>query len=813
MDGNAEMSCSVQANPPARSIRWTKGGSIVATTPNHTILRVKPEDSGAYDCSAENAVGRSSAALELSVLHGPIVTIDRVPTATLAKGQEAKAGDHVQLRCTVTSNPPAHRIVWSKVGDPSFKTALGPLLNFAAITADDIGTYVCSATATLTPSGAAASAGVDRTGNATTVLQIQHKPGKTSITPAEPEVVAGRHFTLTCGANPPGYPTPEYEWWREGADLQKLGRRANYTFTALHVTDEGRYFCQPANSHGRGSIASAYMRVNEPASVTLPMKPTHEAKEGDSNFKLTCIGRGKPRPTVVWTHNDVEINPESGEYRVENREQNEDADVKVVTTTLYFEAMARKGANSLSAADRGTYACHFDNGIEREAKSSTVLRVEHTPVVRHTYNRVAFDVGEVAILQCKVSAYPTPRFEWTFGGKGGSNSNSGTPLDAEHSEGRYGTNSTELPDDLHLGTLSIRSTRESDYGDYTCRATNSAGDDDERTIIKLVKKSPPETPSSLEVLEVLADSVSLRWAEGFNGGFNSNTEFVVNYHDAVQSRNESCRTMNPCKVTGLESRHEYQFRVLAVNPRGFSAYSEPIKVTTKVNLKDMPSAFDSSYDRERNVLSFRVEPNDVSLRLMAKIEVRADGHAQTSQNQSQQTPSQTTSTANSPSSPPPPPNTAWTSLTSVEVLSDLENVYLKSTAEAITDIRVILCLASNESWCGYEHLVKMDSVYRDPRVASTTDHLVSVLLTCAVFAAVAFLLIVCCCLKRREGGKEDEKKVGGKGGKGSGADFESDTSSGGHSGSTSQALGGKGSNGGGLGANSFFSSHDNKGKD
>lgn len=724
------MSCQVKANPPARSVKWMKGNSIIATTYNHTILRVKPEDSGLYECIADNTIGKTQESLELSVLYGPQISLESF--------KEATTGEIVKVKCDVLSNPAPHKIVWSKEGDSEFKQ-IGPLLTFNPITAENIGHYICSATVTLLPSGA--KTGIEKTSNGTIQLQIQHKPGKTEISPASPVVVAGRPFTLTCGANPPGYPAPEFEWWKEGQETQKLGKRSNYTFTALHVTNEGRYFCQPANQLGKGSIASVYLSVNEPAQVHHPLQPHFIAKEGDTNFKLTCVGRGKPRPQVIWTHNDVEINPESGEYRIENKEQNEDADVKLVTTTLYFEAMARKGANSLTANDRGTYACHFDNGIDKGAKSETILRVKHTPVVRHTYNRVAFDVSETALLQCKMSAYPEPKFEWFYNGK---------TLDSEISD-RYQTNSTELEDDIHLGTLAIRNTRESDYGDYTCRASNSAGDDDERTIIKLVKKSAPETPIGLEVLEVVSDSASLRWTEGFNGGF-STTEYVVNYNDGEKSRNESCRAMNPCKVTGLESRHEYQFRVLAVNPRGFSHYSEPLKVVTKVNLKDMPSAFDSSYERERNILVFHVETNDVSLRLVAKIEIRSETNSQ------------------------------WSPLTTVQVLSDLENVYLKSTPEQITDIRVILCLQSNESWCGYEHLVKMDPGHMKEAKTAPTDHLLGVIVVSSVCALIAVVAILCCCWKKKE---MPEKK-----------DFESDTSND----RPSKVL-----------SPNYYSSHDNKG--
>lgn len=475
--------------------------------------------------------------------------------------------------------------------------------------------------------------------------------------------------------------------------------------------------------------------------MVISMKPQFIAKEGDKNFKLTCIARGKPKPNVIWFQNDQEINADSGQFRVEKREQIEDANVHNIQTTLHFEAMSRKGTNSLSASDRGRYTCLFDNGIGKSTKSETVLRVEHSPVVRHSYNRVAYDYSETAVLQCKMSAYPAPKFEWFFRGK-----------ILDNYSDRYSTNSSEQGDDIHVGTLSIRNTKESDYGDYMCRAVNSVGDDDEKTIIKLVKKSAPEMPMQLEMVEVLSDSVILRWIEGFNGGF-SNTEYVVTYNDGERWRNESCRSLNPCKITGLESRHEYQFRVLAVNPRGYSPYSEDLKVTTKVNLKDMPNAFDSFYDREKNTLVFNVEPHDVSLKLVAKIEVRNENSAE------------------------------WKQLTTVQIISNSENVYLKSTPEEITDIRVVLCLQSNDSWCGYEHLVKMDSIYARETKSLTTDHLLGVILIASVSALAVVTSILCCCWKKKD--KTNKK------------DYESDSSTGRPKVTTI--------------SQPFYASHDNKG--
>ena len=98
-----------------------------------------------------------------------------------------------------------------------------------------------------------------------------------------------------------------------------------------------------------------------------------------------------------------------------------------------------------------------------------------SPVVRHTYNRVAFDVGETAVLQCKMQAYPSPQFEWFSRGR---------ILDEY---GNYGTNITDLGEDIYAGVLSIRDMKEEDYGEYTCRASNQVGDD-KKTIIRLVRK-------------------------------------------------------------------------------------------------------------------------------------------------------------------------------------------------------------------------------------------------------------------------------------------------------------------------------------
>lgn len=649
------------------------------------------------------------------VQHGPVVSV--LPE------KEAVSGEDVTIKCEVSSNPAPHTIMWTKEGDSDFRQS-GPVLRLDRVSPIDGGKYTCTATNSIKSSGSLNS--LEQTSVGSTFVRILHKPGETVITPVEPIATSGSPFSLTCGGKPSGWPKPEYRWWREGNDKLDLSRNMNLTFQVVHVSQEGRYYCQPHNVLGKGTIASVYMTVNEAPSVTIPMPPTLIRKVTDRSYSLTCRARGKPKPTVTWMYNGRPLSLESGLFRVETRESIEDANVFVLQSQLHFESAPKLGGISRDiGAEGGKYSCVFDNHIGSPAKADTVLKVEHSPIVRHTNNKVAFDVGENATLSCKMSAFPEPKFEWSFRGR---------PIDYGR---KYMAAVNDLGGDIFVGNLLIRDVRTEDYGDYLCRSWNTVGDDDEKTILMLVKKSAPDSPTNVEALEVSSDSVTLRWKESFNGGY-LNTEFVITYiadgEPTTGWRNESCRSINPCRVTGLMSRTDYTFKVMAINFGGHSAYSEELGVTTKIDLKDMPTAFDSFFDSVRNSLSFKVE--STSLRLVAKIEVRESG------------------------------NQDWAPLTVVPIISDYEEIYLNPSKAGFSDMRIVLCLQSNDSWCGYEHLVKMDSssasnFSREPKGFQWESFLLTLIAIGLVAASGMVMFVCCCCWKKR---KDMEKKTVGDGG-------------------------------------------------
>lgn len=695
---DATLTCSVLANPPVRSVRWMKRGQLLSNTYNHTIPSVTPEDSGNYACVADNGILQpSQVELHLSVLYGPRVNV--LPE------QEAAQGENVAIKCNVASNPEPQSILWTKQGDGQFALQ-GDTLRLDRVTAEDAGTYICQATVIMRPSATAIHTEV--VGNDSVVLHVRHKPGEAEITPQGPTAVAGRPFVLTCGARPPGWPRPEYRWWREGQEHIDLGHRSNHSFLSVHSSHEGRYYCQPHNALGKGSIASVYLAVNEAATIIVPLRPQIIRKAGDQSQSVTCRARGKPKPQVHWTHRDKELqmSPESG-FEIKTIENIEDNEVFSVQSTLTFQ-------RALTPEDRGKYACLFDNGFGGAAKSEMMLRIEHPPQVRHTYNRVAFDPGDMAVLRCQMQAYPEPTFEWVYKGR------------ILERYANYATNVTDDGDDLYTGALSVADVKESDYGDYTCRAWNQVGDV-QRTILKLVRKSAPDPPGRLVAVSSDSDKVTLQWTEGFNGGF-SNTEFVVTYSNVAsgQTKNESCRSHNPCTITGLEPKSEYVMKVVAVNARGFSSYSEEITVQTKVNLKDMPRPLSAQFDQETGRVYFTVE--QTAERLLARVEGRARGQEQ------------------------------WVALAEVEV--ERPQISLEvANAAALVDIRVLLCLQSNASWCGDERLAEPFDEFTmttenslHPVGAPVTIKTMNVVIIVAVAAGLFFLLVVvfvCCCWKRK----------------------------------------------------------------
>lgn len=119
-------------------------------------------------------------------------------------------------------------------------------------------------------------------------------------------VSAGTGVTLTCSANPPGWPPPQYRWWRDadastqGSPQTVLATGAKYMIPSAHMGSEGRYHCQATNEMGHGEPHSVVLQVHQPPRLVAKLQPHVTRRAGSADFAVKCGAQGKPKPVARW---------------------------------------------------------------------------------------------------------------------------------------------------------------------------------------------------------------------------------------------------------------------------------------------------------------------------------------------------------------------------------------------------------------------------------------------------------------------------------------------------------------------------------
>lgn len=621
-DTTARLECNVDAKPKVTNVRWTRNGRFISSSLTHTIHRVSVQDAGKYTCTADNGIGKPGEQdILLDVLYPPVVVIE-------SKTKEAEERETINIRCNVTSNPPPVSIEWLKEGSPDAR-AFGDVLTIRDVRAEHAGNYMCRAHNTIKPFGGKVS---ERVGNATVALLVRHRPGQAYINPSKPIVHVGNGVTLTCSANPPGWPVPQFKWFKdiegELSTQTIVAQGSEYVIPRVHLGSEGKYHCHAANELGHGEMATVVLEVHQPPQFLAKLQTHMTRRVGDVDYTVTCSAKGKPRPHVRWLKDGKEIATDHLFEIVNNPTEGPNGMV-TVQSMLKFTGKNRPGGNQLIPGDRGFYSCLFENEVNM-ANSSMHLRIEHEPIILHQYNKVAYDIKETAEVVCKVQAYPKPEFQW----QSGTNT---APLSSSP-DGHFEIVTTSDNNDVYTSILRIHNVRHQDYGEYQCRVSNTM--ETIRAHIRLQQKGPPEEPQNLQAADVGPNYVTLLWDPGFDGGL-TNTKYFVSYrkvavpHDdqvngdcgmmtttSTEWNEFDCHRDVPCNVTPLDQHQSYVFKVKALNTKGSSKYSNEIATTTKVS--KVPSPIHVTFDPNSKVLSVSV--GATCLALLAVVESVVNEH-------------------------------------------------------------------------------------------------------------------------------------------------------------------------------------------
>ncbi|KAL7742292.1 hypothetical protein ACLKA6_005551 [Drosophila palustris] len=775
-DHIAKLDCRVDAKPTVSNVRWSRNGQYVSATPSHTIYRVSRHHAGKYTCSADNGLGKTGEKdIQLDVLYPPIVSIE-------SKTHEAEEGETVLVRCNVTANPPPIAIEWLKEGAPDFRYT-GELLTLVSVRAEHAGNYICRSVNLMQPFNSKRIEGV---GNSTVALLVRHRPGQAYITPNKPVVHVGNGVTLSCSANPPGWPVPQYRWFRdmdgEVGNTQKiLAQGPQYSIPKAHLGSEGRYHCHAVNELGIGKMATIVLEVHQPPQFLAKLQQHMTRRVGDVDYAVTCSAKAKPAPQIRWIKDGTEILPTRKLYEIRTTPMDAGGGVVTVQSILRFRGKARPNGNQLLPGDRGLFTCLYENDVN-SANSSMHLRIEHEPIVLHQYNKVAYDVRESAEVVCKVQAYPKPEFQWQFG-------NNPSPLTMS-SDGHYEISTRMENNDIYTSILRIAHLQHSDYGEYTCRAVNPL--DTIRTQIRLQPKGAPEKPTSLKVIEVAHNYAVLSWQPGFNGGLMS-TKYLVSYRRVPTPREQllsdcsgnaftpsyqvsssssqvgahewiefNCFRENPCKLAPLDQHQSYMFKIYALNAKGTSGYSNEILATTKVS--KIPPPLHVSYDPNSHVLGINVAATCLSLIAVVESLVTRDatvpmweivetltllpsGSEATFKeaviNQIARTAHYTTATTSGRSLNP-----------SNGQLAEDRTMALAETAGPGPVVRVKLCLLANHEHCGAYANAEIGKSYMPHSSGLATSALVAIVVAALAFVLLLVLLYAFCRCRRTHAAKK-----------------------------------------------------------
>ncbi|XP_035116320.2 hemicentin-2 isoform X8 [Callithrix jacchus] len=469
----ASLPC-VASGVPAPTITWTKetnaltsGGPLYNVSEEGTLLIAQPsaQDAGAYVCTATNTVGFSSQEMRLSVNTKPRLHMNGSHDTDVPLRVMAKAGEEVTLDCEAQGSPPP-LVTWMKDSHPLPPTTnrhgLLPSgsLHLAQVQVDDTGHYECTAS---NPAGSASRH---------YVLGVQVPP-QVQPGPRVLKVLVGEALDLNCVAE--GNPEPQLSWSKDGV---ALGPEGSIHFTAIRISDAGRYHCEASNSVGVGAW-DVELKVLEPPHWGADETSGLLERVAGENASLPCPARGTPKPQVTW-RKGPSSEPLHGRPGVAVLEEG----------SLFL--------TSVSPMDSGDYECQATNEVGSSSRRAKLV-VYVPPSIREDGRKanVSGMAGQSLTLECDASGFPVPEIVWLKDGQLIPKVGGHRLLDGGRS--------------LHFPRI-----QEGDSGLYSCRAENQAGTAQrDFDLFVLIPPSVHGAGATQEVLGLAGANVELQcWTSG-----------------------------------------------------------------------------------------------------------------------------------------------------------------------------------------------------------------------------------------------------------------------------------------------------------
>uniref|UniRef100_H2UAI5 Matrix-remodeling-associated protein 5-like n=1 Tax=Takifugu rubripes TaxID=31033 RepID=H2UAI5_TAKRU len=494
--GELHLECRAEGVPtplhswvlPDRSVLTSTASSnsriTLDTNATLHISAILSRDRGLYRCVASNSAGAASATVHVYVSSlPPVMLLPREEHLLLSPGMP------VYAHCSARGAPPptlrwqipngTHVRPSQFLHDNLFVLPNGTL-HIRKVGPKDSGNYECTASNAV----------------ATVLRPLPVSPfTKARIVSTSPSLTTvhyGRDLHLRCSVT--GTPPPIVIWRTPSKKLvdmnfsfdRRLKVHSNGTLSVQAVTekDAGDYLCITRNK-----VADDYrlLRVSvttKPAKIERRQPLNHMVSLGKT-LKVDCQASGLPDPIVHWKLPDGTM--------VNNVLQAQGQGGRAQKLTVFDNGTLLVPA--IGAREEGEYTCYAQNQggqdtMKVKVKVKVMMATPPTFSDDKNFNIVKVPQGNTAVIQCQAKGDPIPIITWF----------SPAHVAIPHRSRLYRERIAVLLD----GSLEVHQARELDTGNYTCRASNSAGE------TNMVNKPQITNSTELTVSEVTLKKQALK---------------------------------------------------------------------------------------------------------------------------------------------------------------------------------------------------------------------------------------------------------------------------------------------------------------
>ncbi|CAG5115915.1 unnamed protein product, partial [Candidula unifasciata] len=226
----------------------------------------------------------------------------------------------------------------------------------------------------------------------------------------------------------------------------------NLHIREVKYKDQGLYNCQINTNPVK--IKTVNLKVQVPSKIYNNASTDAQVVREGTTVTLVCNVSGIPMPTVTW-------------YRLLANEKGEDKKSEFCPGTTRIGISGEVLLiHNVSRHCGGVYECVAFNGVPPAVNKLIRVSVEFPPEINLPNKRIGQDLGKETILECIITANPLAVGFWKKNGE-----------EMKTVSGKYRIE--PYTEDDHSITLSLRlmSLDKSDYGTYTCEASNKLGRD------------------------------------------------------------------------------------------------------------------------------------------------------------------------------------------------------------------------------------------------------------------------------------------------------------------------------------------------